>query len=77
MKKTQGIIKSRFKILPNLVIDTEELIETKAESPKFPATNLMPRSIQVMVNRKIIDDLLRFRSCCTDTIYVAMEVQPR
>lgn len=62
------VTKPKVKIFPKPLIDLGELIWMKSKSLKSPFIDLTPKSIQAMVDRKIMDDLLKFRSCCSDTI---------
>lgn len=64
MEGTQTISKSKVKILPLPLID----FSIKCVSSKLPETYLTLKSVRSMIEKKIANDLLKFRSCCTDVI---------
>ena len=68
--QTQTITKSKVKALVKLgtEIDLRELSLIEGGKSWCFIVDLTPKSIQAMVDKKILDDLLRFRTCCTDTI---------
>jgi hypothetical protein len=68
--QTQTITKSEGKTLIKLGtdIDLRELSLIESGKSSCFIVDLTPKSIQVMVDKKILNDLLRFRTCCTDTI---------
>jgi hypothetical protein len=68
--QSQTITKSEVKTLTKLGtdIDWRELSSIESEENSCFIVDLTPKSIQAMVDKKILDDLLRFRTCCTDTI---------
>lgn len=68
--QTQTITKSEIKTLIKIDTDIDLRGLFLIESEKRPCfiVDLTPKSIQAMVDKKILGDLLRFRTCCTDTI---------
>jgi hypothetical protein len=68
--QTQTITKLEIKTLakPGTDIDLRELSLIESEKSLCFIVDLRSESIQAMVDKKILDDLLRFRTCCTDTI---------
>ena len=67
---TQTITNSKDETLVNsmLVHDLQELSLGEIEGHPSFVVDLTPKSIQDMVDKKILDDLFRFRTCCTDPI---------
>ena len=67
---TQIIAKSKNErlIRSMSISDLQELSLIKARRHLFSTVGLTSKSIQDMVDKKILDDLFRFRTCCTDTI---------
>jgi len=63
---TKSEVKTLIKSVPMSGLRELFLIEGK-KHPCF-TVDLTPQSIQAMVDKKILGDLLRFRTCCTDTI---------